>query len=88
MSNPIACELYDYIEIACLFGYEVQLHLRDGSTVRGNAQTTVTCEDKVEGIQLAGEAGKVLVPLHQLARMQVITPNARFQSVDFTPPRD
>ncbi|HCY28379.1 MAG TPA: hypothetical protein DHV00_08350, partial [Alteromonas macleodii] len=37
----IACQLYDYIEIACMYGLEVSVVLKDGNTVRGTALTTV-----------------------------------------------
>jgi len=37
----IACQLYDYIEIACMYGLEVSVVLKDGNTINGTALTTV-----------------------------------------------
>lgn len=40
MYQPIACRLYDYVEIACLRHYNVRLELIDGCVVSGRAVTT------------------------------------------------
>ena len=40
--RPINCGLYDYLEIACLYHYDLDILLRDGSSFKGNAQTTQT----------------------------------------------
>ncbi len=85
MPDPIACDLYDYIEIACLYHYDVRLQLCDGSLICGKACTTVILADKVEAIQLSQDNALVAVPLHTLAHMQVTTPNAKFQRINFIP---
>lgn len=77
----IACDLHDYIEIACLYGYQVRLTLKDKRIVEGRALNIVT-EEKREVLLLdhnpTGE-----ITLDQLAKLQVLTPNARFTEVIF-----
>ncbi len=38
--TPIQCQLYDYIEIACLRHYTLLIKLLDGSEILGKAETT------------------------------------------------
>ena len=33
----ISCELHDFLEIACLYGYRVKLTLKDQQIIEGNA---------------------------------------------------
>nr|WP_064494526.1 Rho-binding antiterminator [Pseudomonas chengduensis] len=40
--QPLACDLYDYLEIACMHRYQLDIELVDGSTLRGQALTTQT----------------------------------------------
>ena len=45
--TPIRCDLYDYIEIACLRHYTLTIKLLDGEKIQGKAETT-KIEDKQE----------------------------------------
>lgn len=77
----IACDLHDYIEIACLYGYQVRLTLKDKRIVEGRALNIVT-EEKREFLLLdQNSIGKIA--LDQLAKLQVLTPQARFTEVIF-----
>ncbi|AMK75355.1 MULTISPECIES: Rho-binding antiterminator [Methylomonas] len=77
----IACDLHDYIEIACLYGYLLRLTLKDTRTVEGRALNIVT-EEKREFLLLDNSEIEKIA-LDQLAKLQVITPNARFTDVIF-----
>ncbi|OAI07943.1 Rho-binding antiterminator [Methylomonas methanica] len=77
----IACDLHDYIEIACLYGYQVRLTLKDKKIVEGRALNIVT-EEKRE-ILLLDQNPNGKIALDQLAKLQVLTPNARFTEVIF-----
>ena len=50
--DPISCDLYDYIEIACLYKIPVRLELKDGSFIEGNADDTIINDDKDECMKL------------------------------------
>lgn len=38
--QPLACDLYDYLEIACMHRYQLAIELVDGSHLLGQALTT------------------------------------------------
>ena len=38
--TPIQCQIYDYIEIACMHHYQLDIELNIGEVVRGKAKTT------------------------------------------------
>ncbi|MDH1441804.1 Rho-binding antiterminator [Pseudomonas sp. GD03721] len=40
--QPLACDLYDYLEIACMHRYQLAIELVDGSHLLGQALTTQT----------------------------------------------
>ena len=58
--------------------------MRDAERVTGTAKTTETLSDKTEVLHLLTSDGLRRLPLHDLQRLQVLTENARFESVDFT----
>nr|WP_322941111.1 Rho-binding antiterminator [Pseudomonas sp. s4] len=40
--QPLACNAYDYLEIACMHCYQLDIELVDGSHLLGQALTTQT----------------------------------------------
>ncbi len=46
--QPLACDLYDYLEIACMHRYQLAIELVDGSRLLGQALTTETTASKEE----------------------------------------
>ncbi len=51
--TPISCDLHDYLEIACLYRYKVNLELTSGARLSGTAITTETHPDKSEWLVVA-----------------------------------
>ena len=82
-STPISCHAHDYIEIACLYGFEIELSLRDGSTVHGKARTTVTREGKREFLVVGRGDGDVDVELRNIVAIKAVTENPHFGRVEF-----
>lgn len=86
MHKPISCELFDYIEIACMFGYHVRLTIRNGDTLVGKALTTQIDQDKHEQMIIqtdkTGEQ-RQSVDTGTIKSLDVLTPNARFRHIDF-----
>lgn len=78
---PISCDLHDYLEIACMYGYQVRLTLSDQQTVEGKAIDTITL-DKREYLVI-DNGQKTKIQLNQLKKMQVLTANAQFTDVSF-----
>ena len=73
----MTCASYDYIEMACMFGYEVELFTKEGASIIGLAKTTKNI-NKVEHIVMITQGEERLVDLNSLNRIKVLTPNARF----------
>ena len=85
MSQPISCELFDYIEIACMFSYEVTLTLDNGEQVTGTPVSTRTSKDKIEYLIFVpqGSRDKQEIETARMTTMTVLTPGARFNQVNF-----
>ena len=49
MTQHISCDLHDYIEVACMYGYQVRLILKDQSTVEGKAKDILTAKAMSQG---------------------------------------
>lgn len=80
--STISCELHDYIEIACLHGYQLKLKLRDGQTLTGRAVDTLVTSEKREFL-LIDDGQKRQVELNQIEKMVTLSPYAAFKEVIF-----
>lgn len=79
----IDCELHDYIEVACLYGYQVRLILKSQKIVEGKAKDVITTAEKHEFLVVENEQGSQHAELIQIKKMEVLTPNAQFKEVVF-----
>ena len=79
----IDCELHDYIEVACMYSYQVRLILKNQQIFEGKAKDIVTTAEKREFLIIDNEQGSQEVELIQLKKMQILTPNAQFKEVVF-----
>ncbi len=85
--RPISCALHDHLEIACLFGYELDVvQENDGSAHAGRAVTTRTAVGGVEYLVLTAATGKVEIPMHKIDTVKVRTQEARFSELTFDAP--
>jgi len=80
---PISCNLYDTIEIVCMFHYPVTLTLVDGQLKTGIARDTKRNAENEECIELDIEGESTLVVLSQLDSMQVNIENPHLGLVKF-----
>lgn len=75
--TPIDCSEYDWLEIACMDGYLVELGLR-GRTVTGVAED-LKVRDGKEYLRILLSTGMAEhIPLEQILSMTVLTRPARF----------
>lgn len=79
----ISCELHDYLEIACMYNYRVKLTLKDQQIIEGKALDILTTSEKHEYLVIDNGQGQQQVELNQLAKMRVLTPNAKFKEISF-----
>lgn len=84
MTQPIIdCELHDFIEVACMYGYQVRLVLKNQQIIEGQAKDIVTTAEKREFLVIENEQGRQQVELITLDKMQVLTANAKFNEISF-----
>lgn len=79
--QPLACELYDYLEIACMHRYRLLIELNDGSSLLGQALTTKTTESKEEYLHVQTSSGKLHLRLDQLLAITPQDAGASFARV-------
>ena len=82
--DPISCASHDYLEIACLYRYEILVEVTDGTQVTGIAETTETDAGKTEWLVLADERR---ISMDKIASVTALTPGAKFDTVHFTEDR-
>jgi Rho-binding antiterminator len=78
--QPLNCDLYDYLEIACMHGYRLKVELVDGHSFEGKPLTTRTAPSKEEFLQFAD--GIEDVRLDQLAAITPLDEGASFGRVE------
>ncbi|VVO54161.1 Rho-binding antiterminator [Pseudomonas fluorescens] len=78
--QPLNCDLHDYLEIACMRGYDLQVELLDGSVYVAKALTTRTAISKEEFFILENHDGQqtVEVRLDHLLAITPLDPHASF----------
>ena len=82
--RPMNCDLHDYLEIACLRGYRLDIELHDGSRRVATALTTRTSSDKEEFLRLETADGQQEVRLDHLLAITPLDANAQFGRVVFS----
>jgi Rho-binding antiterminator len=90
----IDCNIYDYVEIACLYNLSVVAQLKDNSKVAGIATTTIIKliehndpaqnSKREECIVLQTESGaKLDVVLSQIVSLTCLDDNPHFRTLNF-----
>lgn len=80
--RPLDCDLYDYLELACLHGYRLRIELVEGPSFVARALDTRTAPSKEEFLLLQTEDGQREVRLDQLRAITPLDPGARFGRVE------
>ncbi|RJX74676.1 Rho-binding antiterminator [Pseudomonas sp. LS-2] len=78
--QPLNCDLYDYLEIACMHGYRLKVELVNGQIFEGTPLTTRTASSKEEFLQFAD--GIEEVRMDQLAAITPLDDGASFGRVE------
>ncbi len=80
------CDLHDYLEIACLFHYQVEITLTTGIVILGQATTTLTEKQQQEFLIFLPadkQQSEMKIPLNQLSKLSVMDEQAKFKQIDF-----
>lgn len=80
--DVISCELHDFVEVACMYKYQLRLTLKNGEVIEGKAIDILSINQQ-ERLVVDDSGEKKQVDLMVLAKMQVLTPNAKFSEVVF-----
>lgn len=80
--DAISCELHDFVEVACMYGYQLKLFLKNNQVIEGKAIDIVNSPERRECLVIENDS-RQQIELTQLARMQILTPNAKFNEVVF-----
>lgn len=81
-NDAISCDLHDHIEVVCMYAYRVRLELKDQQIIEGTAVDIITSPERREYLLIKnGQAQRI--ELTKLAKMAVLTPNARFKEIIF-----
>ncbi len=79
--SPIQCQIYDYIEIACMRHYLLDIELTSGETISGKAMTT-KIENKQEFMVIETEnSEKQEIRLDLVNSIKPLDDNAEFGRV-------
>ncbi len=78
----ISCQVHDYIEIACMYGYRVSLELTNHDRIEGKPITTQS-KNKQEFLLMEMADAKQEIELDQIKSMQALTKNPHFDRIDF-----
>lgn len=82
-TEVIPCELHDFVEVACMYGYRLKLTLKNQQIIEGKAVDIVNSSENRECLVIDQDDDKRHIDLTELVKMEVLTPNARFKEVVF-----
>ena len=77
----ISCDQHDYVEIACMYRYQVKLTLKSGEEITGIALDTRRNAQLQECIAINNS--DTLIPLDSVATMAALAENPHFKLVNF-----
>ncbi|MFB9886313.1 Rho-binding antiterminator [Balneatrix alpica] len=83
--QPLDCDLHDYLEIACLFHYQLLIELTDGSRLQALPLTTRTASDQCEYLEVETAQGRQSLRLDQLLAITPVAEQARFGRILLQP---
>lgn len=81
--QPIPCGNYDYIELACVYHYDVLITCIDHSVYQGICMDTQARADKSEWLLLKHGEDILPIRMDHLESMKVLSPGAQFSEVQF-----
>ncbi|NQD92262.1 transcriptional antiterminator [Pseudomonas sp. CrR25] len=79
--QPLACDRYDYLEIACLHRYRLHIEWVDGGALDAEALTTVTTPSREEFLIVRGDGREQRLRLDRLLAITPLNDGASFGRV-------
>lgn len=82
IQNTISCDLHDFVEVACIYKYQVKLILKNSQIIEGKAIDIINSITRQEYLVI-DNVSRQYIELTQLDKIQVLTPNAKFCEIVF-----
>lgn len=79
--KPIQCHLYDYIEVACLRHYKLDVKLLTGEVLKGLAQT-IHIINKEEYLEVNVDGVHQNLRLDKIKSITALDDNAEFKTIE------
>lgn len=79
----ISCALYDYIEIACMYKYQLKLTLKSGDVINGSAIDTKRDNERQECIAIQQDQKITLIKLEAISALETSSKNPHFNKISF-----
>lgn len=79
----ISCPQYDYVEIACMFKFPVQITLQSGELLTGMAEDTRINNTREECLALKMDRGEEIIIMTDIKKLKVMIDNPHFSQMEF-----
>ena len=79
----VSCNEHDYIEIACMYNYHVELTMKSGECIKCIALDTQYNEFREECIKIKYEDTETCVALNSISVLATTVENPYFKSITF-----
>ncbi|GLK89000.1 Rho-binding antiterminator [Pseudomonas turukhanskensis] len=80
--QPLSCDLYDYLEMACLYQYRLLIEMVEGGQFEARALDTRTNAQKEEYLQVLVDDEKVELRIDRLLAITPLNEKAKFGRVE------
>lgn len=78
----ITCACHSQIEVCCMYMYELEIQLKNGGVLNGQAMTT-SIVDRQEALKIQTDNEEKLIILDDIQTIDVLTDNADFKEINF-----
>ncbi|KZN45509.1 Rho-binding antiterminator [Pseudoalteromonas luteoviolacea] len=75
------CEHTDYLELACIKGFELRVTTRGGESFTGHAKDIIYDKQKCQCLMLVHNSESLSIPLEALIELEALTPNTYFTTL-------
>lgn len=79
----ISCPQYDYVEIACMYKFPIQITLKSGKVLTGRAEDTRINNEREECLVLKMDVSEAVIIMTNIKKLKVMIHNPHFSQVEF-----
>ena len=79
----ISCEQYDYIEIACMYRFELIITFISGESITATAIDTKRNKENQECLVIQHASDSALIVLDQIIAIEAVKANPHFTKITF-----